>query len=470
MFPFVSTMLAFSAFALVLTAVLNKRYSRGIAVAAASLMLAMVAEMLCVSLLAGYAYFAESYPYIGSLLISIGFAVGPAQLILLLMSSVVLLATALSGSPESGKPKAASMLIELFQISAIGLFSSANLFLFFIFWSIGTVSMFLMINVLGSANRVHASVNFIVYELFAGALLLFGIMLVYFHTPLRSFDIQYIISNSGFIDPATQTLVFLLLFIAFVVNMSIFPMHLWLPDSHAEASTQGSMLLSGIFTQFGAFGMLLLFMMMPVSSKYASFVAVLATVSAVYSSLVLLSQNDIKRIVAYSAMAEMGIILLGISSASSIGTYGALFMMFSEGLAAALMFLVAGAIKHIFGERDIRLLKGAVVDAGPTAYAFLAGALAMVGFPLTTGFVGDLLIFLGAVRAFGAYGAIALLAPLLVGAYMYLVISRSMLSAKGHSASVDLVGDAQYLGYALLLSFIFLFGVLPYILLSLLQT
>jgi NADH-quinone oxidoreductase subunit M len=386
------------------------------------------------------------------------------------MSSVVLLATALSGSPENDKPKTASMLIELFQISAIGLFSSANLFLFFIFWSIGVVSMFLMINALGSANRVHASINFIVYALFASALLFFGIMLAYFHTPLRSFDIQYIISNASLIDPVTQALIFLSLFIAFMVNMSIFPMHLWLPDAHAEASTQGSMLLSGIFTQFGAFGMLLLFMMLPISSKYAGFVAVLATVSAVYSALVLLSQHDMKRIVAYSTMVEMGIILLGISSSSSIGTYGALFMMFSQGLAAALMFLVVGTAKHIFGERDIRLLKGVVVDAGPTAYAFVAGALAMVGFPLTTGFIGYLLIFLGAVSAFGAYGAIALLAPLLMGAYMYFVINRSMLSAKGHSASVDLIGSAQYLGYALLLSFIVLFGVLPYILLSLLKT
>jgi NADH-quinone oxidoreductase subunit M len=307
------------------------------------------------------------------------------------------------------------------------------------------------------------------YELLAGALLLFGIMLIYFHTPLRSFDIQYIISNAGSMASATQDLIFLSLFLAFMINMSIFPMHLWLPDAHAEASTQGSMLLSGIFTQFGAFGMLLLFTMLPVSSKYSTIAAALATVSAVYSALILLRQSDIKRIAACASMVGMGMILLGIS-AKGMGTSGALFGMLSQGLVAALMFLVAGAIKHVFGERDIRLIKGAIVDAGPTVYAFLAGSLAMLGFPLTAGFVGYLLIFLGAAQAFGAYGAVPLLAPLLMGACMYFVINRSMLSAKGHSTSVELISRTQYVGYALLLAFIFLFGLLPYLLLGLLKT
>ena len=144
--------------------------------------------------------------------------------------------------------------------------------------------------------------------------------------------------------------------------------------------------------------------------------------------------------------------------------------MLSQGLAAALMFLVAGSIKHIFGEKDIRLISGAVVDAKPTVYAFLACSLSVMGFPITAGFIGYLLVFLGAVGRFGAYGAIALLAPLLTGAYLYFVISRHMLSTKKHTSSVEMLGKEQYLGYALLLSFIFLFGVLPYILLSLVKT
>ena len=230
------------------------------------------------------------------------------------------------------------------------------------------------------------------------------------------------------------------------------------------------MLLSGIFAQFGVFGMLLLFTMLPVSSKYSTLVAVLATVSAVYSALLLLHQHDIKRIVACSSMTVMSIVLLGICSANGIGTSGVLFVAFSQGLSAALLFLVAGSIKHIFGERDIRLLRGAVIDAGPTVYAFLAGSLAMMGFPLTAGFVGYVLIFLGVVQTFGAYGAIALLALLLMSVYLYFTISSSMFSSKRHSASVGLTYNTPYIGYVTLLLFIFLFGILPYIFIGLLKT
>ncbi len=470
MIPFISIMLASSVLAILLTSVLDEKYSRSIAVGAAFIALLATVSMLYISMHAGSVHFNESYPYIGSLSISLGFSVNATSLIMLLMSSAILLATSMSGSPESDRPKAESMLVELFQVAAIGFFSSANLFLLFIFWSIGVVAMFLVINMLGSANRAHASIGFMMYELFAGALLIFGILLVYFHTPLHSFDIQYITGTAAGIPETTQALIFAALFVAFMANMPMLPFHFWLPDAHAESSTQGSMLLSGIFTQFGTFGMLLLFTMLPISSKYSVLAATIATISSVYASLVLLHQNDIKRIAAYSSMVCTGVALLGISSADVIGTHGALFAMFSQGLAAALMFLVLGSIQHIFGERDIRLIKGAVVDAGQTVYAFIVSALAVVGFPLTTGFVGYLLVFLGAVSAFGAYGAISLISLLLVGAYMCFVVERSMFSAKGHSTSTELIGAPQYLGYALLLAFIFLFGIFPYILLGLLKT
>jgi NADH-quinone oxidoreductase subunit M len=468
MFPFISTMIVLSVVAMAVTALADKKHSRLIATAAALMMLLLVLAMLGISLGSGSASFSESYPYISSLSLSIGFRVGASSLVLLLMSSIVLVVTAFSGNPECCKPKAGSMLTELFQIAAIGLFSSSNLFVFLVFWSIGVVVMFLMINVLGGANRVHASMSFMAYEAFAAALILFGVLMLCFHTPLHSFDIQYITANSGSIAQTTQTLVFAVLFVAFMAGMPIFPMHFWFSEAHAEAPTQGSMMLS-VFTQFGAFGMLLLFTMLPIASKYAGLVAALATFSAVYSALVLIGQREIKRIVASSSMVGAALVLLGISAANGMGTSGALYLMLSQGLAASLLFLVAGSIKQIFGERDIRLLKGVVIDARATAYTFVAGALALSGFPLTASFIGYLLVFMGSVQAFGAYGVVALLAPLLMGAFMYSVISKSVLSAKGRSSSVDAIGGSQHLGYALLLVAILLFGVLPFVLLGLMK-
>ena len=229
-----------------------------------------------------------------------------------------------------------------------------------------------------------------------------------------------------------------------MINMPIFPMHFWLPDAHTEAPTQGSMLLSGVLTKFGCFGMLLLFSMLPVAHDYAPYVAILAIISTLYSVFALMKQTDIKRVIAYSTIVEMGIILLGISSLTQIGTYGSLYAMLAHGLGVALMFLVAGSIQYIFGERDIRILRGTALSARFVSYAFLVGAIAMLGFPLTSGFIADIMLFTGSISAFGLLGAAPLLALILLGAYLYFIINKSIFSTKEHSEAVNYVGIWQY--------------------------
>lgn len=462
-------MLLLPAAAAILILFTDKKHSKKIALASTIINLLIVFSVFLSSVISGGINISEQYPYISSLGVSLGFRINVISLILLIMSSVVLLATVLSGNPEKENPKMSNLLIVLFQAAAIGLFTSANLFLFFIFWDIGVIALFFMINTLGSANRRVASMNFLVYEVFASSLLLLGILLIYFYTPVHSFDIQYIAANASSIPARMQTIIFIVLFAAFMVNMPIFPMHFWLPDAHTEASTQGSMLLSGILTKFGAFGMLLLFLMLPISAKYAGYVAILAIVSIFYSVFLLMYQTDIKRIIAYSTIVEMGIILVGISAGNTFGTYGAAYAMLSHGLAIALMFLLVGVIKHIFGERNISILKGTVVNAASTTYAFLIGAFAMIGLPLTAGFIADILLFIGAIQAFGILGLVPLFALIFMGAFLYFVIGRSMLSSREHSETVDFIGLDQKIGYALLIFFIFLFGVLPFTILNLIK-
>jgi NADH-quinone oxidoreductase subunit M len=447
----------------------DKKYSRKIVLGSTIISMLIVFSIFISAIMSGSISISEQYPYIGSLGVTLGFGINLISLVLLIMSSVVLLATALSGNPEKENVKIASLLIALFQVASVGLFTSANLFLFFIFWDVGVVVLFFMINVLGSANRKVASMNFLMYEIFASALLLLGIMLIYFYTPVHSFDISYIMANASSIPPQIQTIIFAVLFIAFMINMPIFPMHFWLPDAHTEASTQGSMLLSGILTKFGGFGMLLLFMMLPISAKYSLYVAILAIISIFYAVFLLMYQTDIKRIIAYSTIVEMGIILVGISAGNTFGTYGATYAMLSHGLAIALMFLLVGVIKHIFGERNISILKGTVVNAASTTYAFLIGAFAMIGLPLTAGFIADILLFIGAVQAYGILGLVPLFALIFMGAFLYFVISKSMLSSKDQSETVDFIGLDQKIGYALLIFFIFLFGILPFTILNLVK-
>ncbi len=469
MIPIIIWMLFVPTLALALIFSLNRYFSRKIAIASTFLGFMLTLVVLAVSLINGKVNVLEIYPYLGSLMISLSFRINAVSLMLLLMSSIVLLSAVIAGNPENEKPKVSSALIVMFQIASVGLFTSANLFLFFIFWDIGVIAMFFMINVLGLANRRNASMNFLIYEIFASALLLLGILLIYFYTPLHSFDMQYIIVNASQIPQATQELIFAVLFLAFMTNMPLFPMHFWLPAAHTEASTQGSMLLSGIMTKFGAFGMLMLFTMLPISAKYAPYIVVLAAISAFYSVLVLMKQTDMKKIAAYSTVVEMGIIMVGISSLNSFGTYGAAYGMLAHGLGVALMFLVVGCFKYTFGERDLKVLRGTVVESSFTTYAFIVATVATLGLPLTAGFVADILVFMGSAQTFGAIGTLPLVALILLGAYLYYVISKSMLSSREHSTAVNYISTDQHIGYLILACSLFFFGLMPFVILNLVR-
>ncbi|HVC58408.1 MAG TPA: NADH-quinone oxidoreductase subunit M [Candidatus Acidoferrales bacterium] len=462
-------MVLIPAVALALIAMLKERHSKMLSVVSTGAVLAISIALLALSILGGTVSFSQQYSYIGSLGVGLGFSVGIIQLILLLVSSSVLFVAALSGNAEDEKHKLSSFFVVLFQLASIGLFSSANFFLFFIFWDVGVIALFFMINTLGSANRKSASINFLIYELFASALLLLAILLIYFYTPVNSFDLSYIAAHAGLIPHNVQIAVFALLFVAFMINMPLFPVHFWLPDAHTEASTQGSMLLSGVLTKYGGYGMLLLFTIFPISAEFSKYVGILAAVSAFYAVFVLMRQTDLKRIIAYSTIVEMGIIMFGISAANSSGIYGATYGMLAHGLTVALMFLAVGVIKHAFGERDIRVLKGLVVNAKSTTYVFLIGALAMIGFPFSAAFIADILIFIGTIQAFGVYGILPLGAIALLGAYLYYVINKSMLSTKEVSSTVAGITLRNKIGYVLLVLLIFAFGTLPFLLLNLVK-
>ncbi len=269
--------------------------------------------ILLSSIMSGSVNISEQYSYISSMGISLGLSINIVSLALLIMSSVVLFATALAGNPENEHPKLSSALVALFQFASVGLFTSASMFLFFIFWDIGIIALFFMLYLLGSPNRTGSAMKFLVYEVFASSLLLFGILLLYIYMPGHNIQIAQIAASAAQLPTNVQLMVFFLLFGAFMTNMPLFPFHSWLPDAHAEASTQGSMVLSGVLTKFGGFGILLLFGMLPIARTYSSYVAALAILSAIYVAFVLMKQTDLKRIIAYSTIVEMGVILVGIA-------------------------------------------------------------------------------------------------------------------------------------------------------------
>ncbi len=450
---------------IVLSALLKRRFSYYIGVAAAAVVLASVLSMASFEYLYGTGTVAQTYMYIQQFGVHISFVVTPISTVLLIMASIVLFAAALSSERRS-TGRGSTTLMLLFGLAAIGLFSSSNLIMFFIFWDIGVVATFFMIGYLGAANRRSAALKFLVYSLGASAALLLGIILIYFGTPVHSFNIAYIIAHGSLMPAGIQESIFILLFIAFIIKMPIFPLHSWMSDAYTESSTQGSMLISGILSKFGAYGMLLLFLMLPISAKYGTYVLILAAVSAFYAVFVAINQSDMKRLISYISMLDMSIILVGIASSTVIGREGSVYGMLAHGLGIALLFLVSGSIESMFGSRSIKFIRGVVESSAAAAYSFMIGVFSITGVPLTVGFIADLLIFIGAFGAFGLWGIIPLGAILIAGGLLYLVISRSIVNGRGKMEAPYMPSIENRAGYAVLMLFIFIFGMLPFILLK----
>ncbi|MGC8567723.1 MAG: complex I subunit 4 family protein [Candidatus Micrarchaeia archaeon] len=438
--------------ALALVIALEKRFARQITIAAT------LAELLLSIFLIYEMHFSGlsfSYSYLyGSITIPFSLSLVPISAILLFMSVAVILSVAISSSNSS---KAVYSLLLLLQASAAGLFESSNLFFFFIFWDVGVISAFFMIYLFGSPQREQAAIKFIIYEAAASIMLLFAIILIYYSTGtagIKSLSLYH--SNYSFA-------IFFLMLFAFMINMGIFPFHFWLPDAYGEASTEGSMAISAIVSKFGALGS---FYLLAMFSNYSHYIAAIAIFSAFYASFMMIRERDIKRIVAYASMLDMSLILFALTPGNALSNAGAAYSMLSHGLAISLLFLAAGSIEYVSGTRNIRLMEGIAKLSKSTAYIFIAAVLLLFGLPLGSGFIADLLIFMGAVQSFGAYGLLLLLPILIAEAFFYYVIARSMFVAHEEPKPVNYLDAGTKHAYALLLSLILLFGLMPFIFLS----
>ncbi len=444
--------------------ILDRRFARDISICAGGLLLALVALAIAGSFL-NISSAGQLYSLIPSLNISMSFDIGIVQQILLLLSSTVILA-ALVSKRDDAHGKAPFLLLLLFGVSAVGLFSTSNLVFFLVFWEIGVISMFFKINLLGHANRKRASQRFLIYSMASSALLLLGILLIYFYTPMHSFDIQYIIQNSSLMPESVQALIFVAMAGAFFIKMPVFPFHFWIKSAYTEASGEGSVLLSGILSKYGAYGMLLLFLMLPAAKGFGIYLLAIGTFSAFYAAFLSLRQQNLKSLLTYVSMAEMGIILVGISSGSLLGSYGAAYAMLAQGLAMGLLFLVAGSVEYMFGLRNLGTLHGVVDSSASSSYSFMIGLLAVVGLPLTAGFVGELMMLISAYQGFGLFGIVPFASLAIIGASLYLVLSKTFLSTNEVSAPAVLLGARQRWGYSLLASLVFLLGIVPFVLLG----
>jgi NADH-quinone oxidoreductase subunit M len=313
---------------------------------------------------------------------------------------------------ESIETRVAEYMIAFLVLEAlmIGVFCALDLILFYLFFEGGLIPMFLIIGVWGGKRRVYASFKFFLYTLLGSVLMLLAILAMY--NVSGTTDIVTLLHYH--FAPAMQVWLWLAFFASFAVKMPMWPVHTWLPDAHVEAPTAGSVILAAILLKMGGYGFLRfsLPMFASASATFTPFVFVLSIVAIIYTSLVALAQEDIKKLIAYSSVAHMGFVTMGIFTLTHQGVEGGIFQMLSHGVVSGALFLCVGVIYDRMHTREISAYGGLVNRMPIYAACFMVFTLANVGLPGTGGFVGEFLTMLGAfavntwVAIFAATGVI----------------------------------------------------------------
>jgi NADH-quinone oxidoreductase subunit M len=376
--------------------------------------------------------FIEHDPWITSPPISYHLGVdGMSVLLILLTAFLTVLGVLASWTSITSRVKEFFVFLLALETGMIGVFVSLDLFLFFVFWEVMLIPMYFLIGVWGHERRVYAAIKFILYTMIGSALMLVGIL--YLYNVTGTFDLQAILrqlSSGAIVLPLrTEKWLFLAFFLAFAIKVPLFPFHTWLPDAHVEAPTAGSVILAGVLLKMGTYGLLRFCLpLFPRAAwEFGPAISILAIVGILYGALVAMVQPDLKKLVAYSSVAHLGFVVLGIFAFNVSAIEGAIYQMCNHGVSTGALFILVGML---YDRRHTRLISefGGLATPLPIFSAFfMIVALSSLGLPMTNGFVGEFLIIVGVFRLHPYYAACGAVGVILAAVYLLWMYQRVFL-------------------------------------------
>jgi NADH-quinone oxidoreductase subunit M len=349
----------------------------------------------------------------------------------------------------------------LLETMMVGVFSALDLVVFYLFFEGGLIPMFLIIGVWGGERRVYASFKFFLYTLLGSVLMLLAILAMYMQAGTT--DIPTLMTTK--FDADLQNWLWLAFFASFAVKVPMWPVHTWLPDAHVEAPTAGSVILAGVLLKMGGYGLLRFSIPMfpEATENFTYLVYALSVVAVIYTSLVALMQEDMKKLIAYSSVAHMGFVTIGMFTFTPQGIEGAIFIMLSHGIVSAALFLIVGVVYDQLHTREIARYGGLVHNMPNYAAVFLLFTLANVGLPGTSGFVGEFLVLVGIFQVNNWVAFLATTGLVLSAAYALWLYRRVIFGTLTKADLKDMVdlNKREVAIFAPLVILVLLFGVYP---------
>lgn len=407
--------------------------------------------------------FLVDLPWIPQFGISFKAGVDGISMILLILTNLLIpIITLASFKDEVKNQNAFYALIFFMQSGLLLVFTALDGFLFYVGWEIALIPIYFICALWGGENRIRVNLKFFIYTIAGSLIMLLAIIYLHLQTPNNSYDIAEFYKLN--LDSSTQGWIFWAFFLAFAIKMPVFPFHTWQPDTYTEAPTAGTMLLSGIMLKMGIYGVIR--WLIPVAPlgfhDWGLTALILSIIGVVYASIIAFTQNDIKRLIAYSSIAHVGLISAGIFAWNMQGLQGAMIQMLNHGINVVGMFFVADIIIRRMNTRDLDQLGGIAKPAPKLAIAFLIIVLGTVALPLTNGFIGEFLLLMGVYNYNIYFAALAGLTIILGAVYMLRMYQKVMLGVTNERTTVFSDLDSTEKSVLLIISIlIIVIGVYP---------